>query len=94
MDLGYDDGPKHMVIVSNNQRNSALHDALAVRITSTPKPSLPSIVEIPPGEVLGGRVLCDKVSVVYPDEVVRETGAFTVATLRAVEDGLRHALGL
>ncbi len=94
MDLGYADGPKHMLVVSNNQRNTALQESLAVRITSSVKPALPSIVELPAGEVLGGRVLCDKITVVYPDEVLSETGALRPATMRSVEGGLKHALGM
>lgn len=53
-------GEKPYVIVSNNARNRALPIYLAVRITTSPKPLLPSIIELAPEDpVVAGRALCD-----------------------------------
>jgi mRNA interferase MazF len=93
-ELGLDDGPKYMLVVSNDTRNRQLDSILAVRITTTTKPSMRSIVEIPSGEPVTGRVLCDNITVIYEDEVINDAGAFSPATMRAVESGLRHALGM
>ena len=94
VNLGLDDGPKPMLVVSNNSRNAQLPEILAVRITTTTKPSMPSIVELPHGEPQVGRVLCDRITVIYEDEVSKDMGALSPGTMRAVEDGLRHALGI
>lgn len=94
VDLGLQDGPKPMLVVSNNTRNSQLPEMLAVRITTTPKPAMPSIVEIPPGEPQVGRLLCDRITVIYEDEVRKDIGALSPSTMKAVEAGLGHALGM
>jgi mRNA interferase MazF len=94
VDLGLDDGPKNMLVVSNDTRNRQLPTILAVRVTTTPKPAMRSIVELPHGEPLVGRVLCDGITVIYEDEVVKDVGAFSPATMRAVEAALIHALGI
>jgi mRNA interferase MazF len=94
VDLGLVDGPKPMLVVSNNIRNSQLPEILAVRITTTSKPSMPSIVELPSGEPQVGRVLCDRITVIYEDEVKRDLGALSPGTMRAVESGLKYALGM
>ena len=64
-------GRKPAVVVSNNARNRALGSALAARITSNPKPLLPSVVELGPDDPLKGRVLCDDLIEVYEEEVLR-----------------------
>jgi mRNA interferase MazF len=95
VDLGHEVGPKPHVVVSKNRRNSAFGDALAVRITTSRKPNLPSIVELSQADApLVGRVLCDAFAVIYPDEVVTDRGALSPSTMRAVEDGLKSALGI
>lgn len=84
----------YFVVVSNNARNRALPSVLAVRLTTTPKPALPSIVEVPPGEVLTGRATCDDIYEIWHDEVRQDLGALTPATMAAIDDGLRAALSL
>ena len=84
----------YFVVVSNNARNRALPSVLAVRLTTRPKPALPSIVEIPTDEVLSGRAVCDDVYELWDDEVRQDVGALSPATIRAIGEGLQAALGL
>lgn len=86
---------KFFLVVSNNIRNRALDSALVVRFTTSAKPLLPSIVEVPAGEVLpGGRVVCDDIYELFADEVTADMGALTPTTMRAVDSGLKAALAL
>jgi mRNA interferase MazF len=95
IDLGPDVGLKPMLVVSNNARNGQLDSVLAVRITTTPKHAMGSIVELEREDLpLVGRVLCDRISVIYEDEVKADLGAVSTATMRAVELGLMYALGI
>ena len=48
---------KFFLVVSNNIRNRKLESVLVVRFTTSAKPDIPSIVEIPPTEVLPGGAL-------------------------------------
>ena len=89
------DEPKPWVVVSNNGRNRGLRTALAVRVTTTPKyQELPSVVAVPDGETVHGWVRCDSVTVLYDDEPVREVGGLSRPAMRAIEAGLKHALGM
>ncbi|HNE88572.1 MAG TPA: type II toxin-antitoxin system PemK/MazF family toxin [Actinomycetota bacterium] len=88
------DTAHYFVVVSNNARNRALPSVLAVRLTTANKPPLPSIVELPPGEVLTGRAACDDIYELWDDEVHQDLGAFSPTTLAAIDDGLRAALSL
>ncbi len=83
---------KFYVVVSNNRRNKALEQVLGARVTTSRKPALPSIVELGDGEVITGRVICDDIETIWRDEISREMGALTPATMSRVEDGLRAAL--
>lgn len=85
---------KYYLVVSNNRRNSQLNRVLAVRLTTTPKPQFASVVELGTGDPLTGRVLCDDVETLYGDEVRRDLGAISPASMARVEDGLRAAFGL
>lgn len=86
---------KFFVVVSNNSRNRNLESALVVRFTTSRKPPLQSIVEIPAHEVLpGGRVVCDDIYELFDDEVKSDMGALTSATMHAIGDGLKAALSL
>ncbi|MGF1664489.1 MAG: type II toxin-antitoxin system PemK/MazF family toxin [Kineosporiaceae bacterium] len=85
---------KPAVVVSNDHRNRALDSALTARITSSPKPPLPSIVPLSAADPVSGRVLCDDLLEVYSDEVLDDGGALSLPTMLLVDDGLRHALGL
>jgi mRNA interferase MazF len=87
------DGEKYYVVVSNNRRNRALDQALAVRLTTTKKPSISSIVEIPQGEVFVGRAVCDDIVEIWESEVRRDLGALTPRTMTQIEQGLKAALG-
>jgi len=87
--------PKYWLVVSNNRRNSGLRNALAVRITSSPKyVDLDSVISIPADESLTGWVRCDDIVHLFADEVIREITAFSPRTMRAVGVGLSAALGL
>ncbi|MGO1543587.1 MAG: type II toxin-antitoxin system PemK/MazF family toxin [Gulosibacter sp.] len=89
------DEPKYWLVVSNNQRNRAFRDALAVRITSTNKfTELDSVVPLPTGEILTGWVRCDSLTTMYEDEPIKDVGGLSPAAMRAVESGLRAALGM
>lgn len=85
---------KYFVVVSNNQRNAHLPQVLAVRLTTSQKPSIPSIVEIGKGEVFLGRAICDDILELYEDEIQRDLGALTPGAMSALANGLRAALAL
>ena len=84
----------YFVVVSNNARNRALPSVLAVRMTTRPKPALPSIVETSTDEVLSGRAVCDDVYELWDDEIRQDVGVLGPATMRAIGEGLQAALGL
>ena len=92
--LQHIDGEKYFLVVSNNRRNAALPQVVAVRLTTSPKPAIPSIVELGPAEVFAGRAICDDITEVYVDEVRRDLGALTPAAMAAVNAGLKAALSL
>jgi mRNA interferase MazF len=81
-------------VVSNNRRNKELKQVLAIRLTTTKKPEISSIVEIPQGEVFSGRAVCDDIIEIWEDEVRRDLGALTPKTMTHIEQGLKAALGL
>jgi mRNA interferase MazF len=85
---------KYFLVVSNNRRNQQLETVLAARLTTTPKPRLSSIVELDDREIFSGRVVCDDIVELWPDEVTRDLGALTPGAMVRVEDGLRAALDL
>ena len=92
LDLGFGDNP--WVVVSNNSRNRALGSALVARVTTTPKPPLPSIVELGAGDPLVGSVICDDIETIYLDDEPRFGGAVTPQTLRKINSALLVAFGL
>jgi mRNA interferase MazF len=85
---------KYYLVVSNNRRNAALDSVLAVRLTTSPKPNYSSIVTLTRADPLTGRVLCDDIVELWPDEVKRDLCALTPATMVNVATGLAAALGL
>jgi mRNA interferase MazF len=85
---------KYFLVVSNNLRNRALRTALVVRLTTTPKPQLPSIVSLGAGEAFVGSVVCDDILELYEDEVNRDLGALSPAAMVRVNQGLAAALSL
>jgi mRNA interferase MazF len=90
-----DDMRKPWLVVSNNARNNALRTCLGVRITTSKKPAMDSIVELSEQDPLVGRVLCDDIAVLFPDEdQFAPAGALTPQTMQRVDAGLRAALAL
>lgn len=85
---------KFFVVVSNNQRNAQLPQVLAIRLTTSQKPSIPSIVELSKSEAFIGRAVCDDIVEIYEDEVVRDIGALSPVTMTAIGRGISAALGL
>jgi mRNA interferase MazF len=86
---------EYYLAVSNNQRNRVLDSFLAVRLTTTPKPTLDTIVEFGTADApWNGRILCDDLVTVYRDEVIRDMGALRQATMLQVNRALRNALAL
>lgn len=86
--------PKYYVVVSNNIRNRQLGSALVLRITTTPKPNLPSVVELGSADPLIGRVICDDIYEALDSDRPVESGAMSPATMRGIEAGLKHVYGL
>lgn len=87
-------GLKPVVIVSNNLRNRSLSSVLAVRVTSAPKPSIPSIVPLPIGEPVVGSVLCDEIAELPKDLLEKAVGSLSRGAMSAIDEGLRVALAL
>ncbi|MGP3954429.1 type II toxin-antitoxin system PemK/MazF family toxin [Nonomuraea sp. 3N208] len=93
-DLGEEYGEKPYVIVSNNARNRALPSYLAVRITTSAKPPLPSIIELTAEDPVVGRALCDDIVILFPEDLRRELGGLSLQTTMRIGQGLRHALAI
>jgi mRNA interferase MazF len=91
-DLGQGELP--FLCVSNDARNARLGSWLAVRITTSPKPDLASVVQLGPADPLVGTVLCDDLLTLYPDEIGRDGGPVSLTTMRSVSAGLKAALGV
>ena len=86
---------KYFLVVSNNRRNRAFEQVLAVRLTTTPpRDERPAMVPLGPGEIMTGWVSCDDIEVLYENEVRADLGAITAPAMRRVEVGLRAALGM
>ena len=89
------DEPKLFLVVSNNRRNaSRLGTVLAVRMTTTVKPDLPSIVVLPKHESFTGRIMCDDIEPIYDDQVIKTIGAVSPQTMALVNQALKVALDL
>lgn len=88
------DVEKLFVVVSNNRRNRAFDQVLAARLTTTPKPSIPSVVPLGDREVVTGRVVCDDIVELYPDEVTRDLGALSPPMMRSIGEGIKAAFGV
>lgn len=92
-DIGY--GPKPWLVVSNNRRNAALRDLLAVRITTTSKhASLPTWIPLTAADPLTGWIICDDLQQLARDELTDHLGALCPPTVSRVNLGLRIALAL
>lgn len=88
------DEDKYFLVVSNNRRNRNLPQVLAVRLTTTAKPPLPSIVQLAAPEVFTGYAVCDDIVEIWQDEVKRDLGAISPATMTRIAHGLAAALDL
>lgn len=87
--------PKPAVIVSNNARNgSGWPQVHVVRVTTAPRQPLPTLVELPAGEGVTGRVVCDDLTPVPKRELGRQIGALSPATMRRIDAALRIVLAL
>ena len=88
--------PKYYLVVSGNRRNDALPQVLAVRLTTSPKPAIPSVVELrsPQDGPFDGRAACDDIETLWPDELRRDLGALTPAAMGRIAAGLRAALDI
>jgi len=92
-DIGF--GPKPWLVVSNNHRNRALSDLLAVRITTTDRhANLPTWVPLGAPDLLIGKINADDLQQLHHDELHDLLGSLSPATLRAVNDALRIVLAL
>ncbi len=85
---------KLYLVVSNNQRNQALGAALVVRLTTSPKPPIRSVVDLPDTEQFSARIMCDDIEDMYESEVVKSAGTLSPAAMRLVDQGLKAALDL
>lgn len=93
--LEHIDEPKYYLVISNNRRNQAFPQVLAVRLTTTrPRSPRPAMVELGRGEIWTGWASCDDIETLWPDEVQQDIGAVSPISMRRVEDGLRAALDL
>jgi mRNA interferase MazF len=86
--------PKYYLVVSNNRRNAALDDVLVVRLTTTVKPPIRSIVELGPPDPFTGRACCDDITWMAGAEVQEYLGAVSPATMKRINLGLLSALGI
>jgi len=85
---------KYYLVVSNNRRNNAFEQVLAVRLTTTaPRSPRPAMVQLDSTEVFTGWASCDDIETIWPDEVTRDLGTITPRIMTQVEEGLRAALG-
>lgn len=86
---------KPYLVVSNNSRNRNFGSCLAVRLTTTLKEERATHVPLLPADApLEGTVLCDEVTLLYGDELLKDIGALTPTTMGRVGEGLKAALGL
>jgi mRNA interferase MazF len=92
-DIGF--GAKPWLIVSNNPRNAALGDLLAVRVTTTSTHArLPTWIPLTTSDPLTGWIVCDDLQQLARDELTDYLGALSAATTRRVNAGLRIALAI
>jgi mRNA interferase MazF len=87
--------PKPALVVSNNGRNRSRWPLVhVVRITTAPKEPRDTIVELPAGEPVPGRVMCDDLAPVAKTALGRQMGALSPATMRRVDVALKRVLAL
>ncbi|MDV6278119.1 type II toxin-antitoxin system PemK/MazF family toxin [Rhodococcus erythropolis] len=93
-DMGH--GEKPWVVVSNNVRNRNLNTVLAARVTTTPKPGVPTAVPLGAADPLVGSILADDLIQLFDDEIAasRPAGSLSPATVVKLNTALAIALGL
>jgi mRNA interferase MazF len=89
-----DAGEKPVLVVSNSTRNRHLQDVIVARITSAPKPDIPSIVLLPSNEPVDGRIVCDDLSTMAKSVLKRAAGGLSRQTMQRVDTALKEALGI
>jgi mRNA interferase MazF len=88
-------GAKPWLVVSNNRRNAALSDLLAVRITTTSKhANLPTWIPLTTTDPLTGWIVCDDLQQLTREELTDYLGALSATTIHRVNAGLRIALAI
>ena len=85
---------KFFLVVSNNTRNERLPSVLALRLTTSSKPAIATVVPLLTETVFRGSVLCDDVVEIFHEEITRDLGALSRSTMARVNHGLKVALGL
>ena len=90
-DIGY--GPKPWLIVSNNPRNRATADVLAVRLTTIAR-ELPTWVRLGPPDSLSGYVNADNIETLGKSELGEYLGSLSPESMMSVNRALAVALGL
>jgi mRNA interferase MazF len=91
VDLGH--GAKPWVVVSNNARNRNLETVVAARITTTDRQAnIPTVVALSPSDPLVGSVVVDDLVQLYRDELSRQLGALTPATMSQISQALTIAV--
>jgi mRNA-degrading endonuclease toxin of MazEF toxin-antitoxin module len=90
------DDPRPVVIVSNDGRNRSRFEWVhVVRITSRPKRSLPTIVELTDADApLHGRAMIDDLELVHKDDLEDRRGVLSPSTIREIDRALRRMLAL
>lgn len=92
-DVGF--GAKPWLVVSNNRRNAALGDLLAVRITTNNKrANLPTWIPLTTADPMTGWIVCDDLQQLTRDELTDYLGAASTQTVSRVDTGLRVALAI
>jgi mRNA-degrading endonuclease toxin of MazEF toxin-antitoxin module len=91
-----DDEPKPVVIVSNDGRNRSRFEWVhVVRITTRPKRSLPTIVELSDRDApLTGRAMADELELVHQADLEDRRGMLSPSTMAAIDSALRNVLAL
>jgi len=86
---------KLWLCVSNNERNPRLEEFIAVRLTTSRKPGLPTWVALgPQDKPWTGSVACDDIGPIFRDQVIKDAGAVSAMTMRRVERALLIVLGI
>lgn len=88
--------PQHFyLVISNNGRNRALPNVLALMVTTTDKSGIATAIELTPEDrPLTGWVVADNIYQLWDDELTRPRGYISRGTMRKIESALKVALSL